>query len=279
MRLENRTWTEEELFEKRKEVLSWWPTGKEVDLDEAIEYQKQLPEEQVFAKKLDKCKREGVIPIQVGLGHATVEQTDDHRRLVEENGADLVWIQTDTYTRRRQYEKAQQGIEESKRTGESVLNGYPYVNHGVSNMRRLVNSMKVPALVTACSDEEPMLSQEIAFAGGANANLFQDLRQLLAHSKNYPLDKRIQNNQYNARLAAYYTEHGAPIECLVTGCIHGYVPSGIASALAILQCLLIAEQGVRHISIITASLYNLVYDAANMRVCRSLALEYLHRFG
>lgn len=279
MRLENRRWTDDELFERRKEILSWWPTGREVDLDEAIEYQRQLPEGQVFAKKLDKCKKTGVVPIQVGLGHATVEETDHHRRLAEDNGADLIWIQTDTYTRRRQYQKVQEGIEESKRKGQSVLNGYPYVNHGVNNMRKIVDSMKVPVMLTAGSDEEPMLSEEIGFAGGANANIFQDLRQLLAHSKNYPLDKRIQNNQYNARLAAYYTEHGAPIECLVAGCVHGYVPSGIASALAILQCLLTAEQGVTHVSIMTASLYNAIYDSANMRVCRRLAQEYLHRFG
>lgn len=110
MKLANRTWTDGELLEKRKEVLSWWPTGRDVDLQEAISYHRQLPEHKVFARKLDKCKREGIKPIQVGLGHATVEETNNHRRLVEEGGADLVWIQVDTYTRRRQFDKAQKGI-------------------------------------------------------------------------------------------------------------------------------------------------------------------------
>ena len=279
MKLENRRWSDEELFRKRAEVLEWWPTGKEVNLEEAIDYHRQLPEGKVYAKKLDRCKREGIRPIQVGLGHATIEQTQDHQRLVEEAGVDLVWIQVDTYTRRRQFEKAQQGIDESIRTGVSVLNGYPYVNHGVKGFRRIADAMGVPMLLEASSDEEPMLSCEIGLAGGGTANLSQDLRQLLAHSKHYPLDKRIQNSQYNAKLAAYYTERGAPIECLVTGCIHGYVPSGVASAIAILQCLMNAEQGVKHISIMTASLYNLIYDAANLNACRSLAQEYLRRFG
>ena len=279
MELQNRRWTDAELLEKRKEVLAWWPTGKGVDLAEAIDYHRHLPDEKVFPKKLDKCRREGVKPIQVGLGHATIEETNQHQLAVEAGGADLVWIQVDTYTRRRQFEKAQQGIEESVKTGVSVLNGYPYVNHGVAGFRRIVDTMKVPLLLEASSDEEPMLSAEIGLAGGGTANLSQDLRQLLAHSKNYPLDKRIINNQYNARLAAYYTERGAPIECLVTGMIHGYVPSGVASAIGILQCLLIAEQGVKYISLMTASLYNLAYDAANMQVCRKLAAEYLHRFG
>jgi methylaspartate mutase epsilon subunit len=279
MKLANRTWTDGELLEKRKEVLSWWPTGRDVDLQEAISYHRQLPEHKVFARKLDKCKREGIKPIQVGLGHATVEETNNHRRLVEEGGADLVWIQVDTYTRRRQFDKAQKGIEESVKTGVSVLNGYPYVNHGVQGFRTIVDSMNVPLLLEASSDEEPMLSAEIGLAGGGTANLSQDLRQLLAHSKNYSLAQRIINNQFNARLAAYYTERGAPIECLVTGMIHGYVPSGMGSAIAILQTLLIAKQGVKFISVMTASLYNLIYDAANMSVCRKLTREYLDRYG
>lgn len=279
MKLENRRWTDAELLEKRKEVLSWWPTGQHVDLGEAIEYHRALPDHKVFPKKLNKCRQQGIKPIQVGLGHATVEQTNEHRRIAEEGGADLIWIQVDTYTRRRQYDKAQAGIDESVRTGVSVLNGYPYVNHGVAGFRTIVDSMNVPLLLEASSDEEPMLNCEIGLAGGGTANLSQDLRQLLAHSKNYPLDKRIINNQYNARLAAYYTERGAPIECLVTGMIHGYVPSGVASAIGILQCLLIARQGVKYISLMTASLYNLMYDSANIQVCRKLVNEYLARFG
>lgn len=279
MKLQNRRWDDEELFARRKEVLGWWPTGRGVDLEEAIDYHRSLPAAKVYAKKLDRCRREGIRPIQVGLGHATVEQTQDHQRQVEQAGADLVWIQVDTYTRRRQFDKAQAGIDESVRTGTSVLNGYPYVNHGVEGFRRIVDGMTVPLLLEASSDEEPMLSCEIGLAGGGTANLSQDLRQLLAHSKHYPLDRRIQNSQYNAKLAAYYTERGAPIELLVTGCIHGYVPSGVASAIAILQCLLNAQQGVKHISLMTASLYNLLYDAANLNACRDLAREYLRRFG
>jgi methylaspartate mutase epsilon subunit len=279
MELSNRTWTDAELLERRREVLQWWPTGAGVDLDEALRFHRQLPEHKVFARKLDRLRSEGVKPIQVGLGHATIEETDRHCQLVEEGGADLVWIQVDTYTRRRQYDKAQKGIEESLRTGVSVLNGYPYVNHGVEGFRRIVDRMGVPLLLEGSSDEEPMLSTEIGLAGGGTANLQQDLRQLLAHSKRYPLAQRIINNQYNARLAAWYTERGAPIEGLVTGMIHGYVPSGMGSAIAMLQALLIARQGVKFISIMTASLYNLVFDAANMHVCRKLAKEYLERFG
>ena len=41
---------EDQFLKMRKDVLSLWPTGKEVDLDEGIEYQKNLPESKNFMK-------------------------------------------------------------------------------------------------------------------------------------------------------------------------------------------------------------------------------------
>ena len=38
----------------RQEVLSLWPTGKEVDFDEAVEYHKGLPESKNFSKVVEK---------------------------------------------------------------------------------------------------------------------------------------------------------------------------------------------------------------------------------
>ena len=40
MQLSNKKWSEQEFFEERKEVLASWPTGADVDLDEAIAYHK-----------------------------------------------------------------------------------------------------------------------------------------------------------------------------------------------------------------------------------------------
>ena len=52
MEIRNRKLSEEEFFKEREEVLAQWPTGKEVDLDEAIEFHKSLPPGKVLAKKL-----------------------------------------------------------------------------------------------------------------------------------------------------------------------------------------------------------------------------------
>ena len=42
--IKNKKWTDDEFYKVRKEVLATWPTGSEVDLDEAIAYHKSLPE-------------------------------------------------------------------------------------------------------------------------------------------------------------------------------------------------------------------------------------------
>lgn len=50
MELRNKKWTNEEFFEVRKDVLNQWPTGSEVDLKEAIEYNKKIPDHKNFQK-------------------------------------------------------------------------------------------------------------------------------------------------------------------------------------------------------------------------------------
>jgi methylaspartate mutase epsilon subunit len=41
MEIRNKKWDDDEFQEARREVLAMWPTGKEIDLDEAIHYQLQ----------------------------------------------------------------------------------------------------------------------------------------------------------------------------------------------------------------------------------------------
>ncbi|NMA58366.1 MAG: hypothetical protein GX954_06590, partial [Clostridium cochlearium] len=45
MELKNKKWTDEEFHKQREEVLQQWPTGKEVDLQEAVDYLKKIPAE------------------------------------------------------------------------------------------------------------------------------------------------------------------------------------------------------------------------------------------
>ena len=59
IRVENRRIDEEKMMRKRKEWLADWPTGKEVDFDDAIAYQKSLPDSKVWWKVIRKLAAEG----------------------------------------------------------------------------------------------------------------------------------------------------------------------------------------------------------------------------
>ena len=58
MKLANKKLTEQEFLEQRLEVLKTWPTGNDPDLnlDKAVEYLRNVPQEKNFAIVLNKAK-------------------------------------------------------------------------------------------------------------------------------------------------------------------------------------------------------------------------------
>ena len=110
-----------------KEIAAW-PTGKDIDLDEAVEYQKSLPEDKSFWRRLAKYKAEGKTGLYPRSGVPVVEKEIELLQGLNSVGVELFPFTTDSYTRNRQFEKAQFGLEESIRTGQNKLNGYPIIN-------------------------------------------------------------------------------------------------------------------------------------------------------
>jgi len=280
MELKHRRWTDEEFLEQRKEVLGRWPTGKEVDLNEAIEYHKKLPEQKVWPKRLARAKKEGKPLFMVTVGKATIEETIEDVQFIEREGApDMFHFLSDAYTRKLMLEEVEQGIERSKKAGRSVINGFPWINHGVKGSRRVTESINQCSCVNGNNDERPMLLAEIGLAAGATNNLLNDLRDLVTHCKNYPLDKRIMNNQYVCKLAGYYTERGAPISLYPFGTVIPWCPPGMGIVIEILESLTAAEQGVKWLSPVAELQGNLLQDVAQCRVIPEMIGHYLHQFG
>ena len=52
MDIQNKRIPDSEFESLRKEVLTQWPTGRDVDLQEAVAYHKAMPAERVFSRKL-----------------------------------------------------------------------------------------------------------------------------------------------------------------------------------------------------------------------------------
>jgi len=51
MDIQNKRISDEEFYTIREEVLSQWPTGRDVNLEEAVAYHKAMPESRCFSKK------------------------------------------------------------------------------------------------------------------------------------------------------------------------------------------------------------------------------------
>jgi methylaspartate mutase epsilon subunit len=132
VKIVNKRWPEGEFEQLRKEILSKWPSGKEVNLDEAVRFHKNLPKNKNYALKMAEAKKKGISLLRTDSGVATLEEEIELFKCLQDTGtADFLGTIVDSFTRTLQYEKAEQGLKESLKTGKSLLNGFPIVAHGV----------------------------------------------------------------------------------------------------------------------------------------------------
>ena len=279
MKLENRRWTEDEFFAMRKEVLAQWPTGKEVeDINEGIEYCKKLPPIKNVHLRQELSEKFGITQLIPQVGHATPKFTLEHIEHVAPTKPDIWYLFSDAYTRKNRYEQAQAGIERSEKEGFSVLSGYPLVNHGVKTTRKITESTDTAFWCNA-SDADARLAVEIGLASGVTCFPEHPVQELFQHAKDFPFDKRLQYGQYTCRLAAYYEEHGVPIELLNIGNLSGWDHPGFKVTLITLQALSAFEQGVKNECIQLGLSMSLIQDTAARRAALKLVREYAAKFG
>jgi len=128
MDIQNKKIPEAEFEQLRKEVLTQWPTGKDVNLEEAVAYHKSMPENKDFSKKLIKAKKENRTLIEPRAGVPVIDEHIKLLKYLQDNGeADLLPTTIDSYTRQNRYAEAENGINESIRMERAMLNGFPAV--------------------------------------------------------------------------------------------------------------------------------------------------------
>ena len=149
---------------EREEVLGTWSTGSEMDLEEGIAYQAAIPTTARVSDALERADRERRVLIQPRAGVALVDEHIELLRFLQDE-ADLLPTTIDAYTRHNQYAEAQKGIERSQAAGRSVLNGFPAVNHGLRECRRVVESLSKPLQVRHGTPDARLLA-EITLAAG-----------------------------------------------------------------------------------------------------------------
>ena len=280
MDIQNKRLPDEEFYKLRREVLAQWPTGKDVDLDEAVAYHKAIPEAKNFSKKLLDAKKNGRTLVQPRAGVPVVEEHIKLMQYLEEHGeADLLPTTIDSYTRQNRYEEAENGIAESIRLGRAMMNGFPAVNHGVAKCRQVVESVGLPMQVRHGTPDARLLT-EIAYAGGFTSYEGGGISYNLPYCKNIPMERTIRDWQYVDRLTGLYEEMGVSINREPYGPLTGtLVPPCISHAAAIIEALLAAEQGVKNITVGYGQCGNLVQDIAAIRTLEELTDEYLAKYG
>ena len=280
MEIRNKKLSDDEFYGIRQEIMGQWPTGKDVDFDEAVAYHKAMPDTKSFSSKLAKAKAERKTLIQPRAGVALLE---DHIKLLQylqnEGEADLLPTTIDSYTRQNRYEEAENGIKESIRTQKSMLNGFPAVNHGVYGCRSIIENLDIPVQVRHGTPDARLLT-EICYAGGFTSYEGGGISYNIPYAKNVPLERTIYDWQYVDRLTGKYEEAGISINREPYGPLTGtLVPPSMSNAVAIIEALLAAEQGVKNITVGYGQCGNLVQDVAALRVLEELTEEYLHKYG
>ena len=280
MDLKNKKMTDDEFYGIRKEVLTHWPTGSEIDFEEAVEYLKKVPEEKNFAKKLRKAKEEGITLAQPRAGVALISE---HIKLLnyleDEGGADLLPSTIDSYTRQNRYNECQVGIDESLKAGRSLLNGFPAVNHGVKGCREVFEAIKNPIQARHGTPDARLLS-EIITASGWTSNEGGGISYNIPYAKSVSMEKTIRDWQYCDRITGWYEEQGIELNREPFGPLTGtLVPPSVSNTVAILEALLAAEQGVRNITVGYGQCGNMIQDIAAIRALEQQTEEYLKRFG
>lgn len=280
MELKNTKWTEEKFFKEREAVLNQWPTGKEVDLNKAVDHLKKVPEHKNFSAKLRKAKEEGVTLAQPRAGVALIDEHIELLTYLQDAGeADLLPSTIDSYTRQNRYDECEVGIKESIAAGRSLLNGFPGVNHGVEGCKRVFEAVELPLQARHGTPDARLLS-EIIHAAGWTSNEGGGISYNIPYAKSVSIEKTVLDWQYCDRLVGFYEEQGIAINREPFGPLTGtLVPPSTSNVVAIIEALLAAEQGVKNITVGYGQCGNMVQDVAAIRALEEQANEYLREYG
>ena len=280
MEIKNQRLSDDEFRTIRAEVLTQWPTGADVDFEEAVEFHKSLAPNKVFSKKLKEAKEKHQTLIQPRAGVALIKEHIELLTYLQDKGeADLLPTTIDSYTRQNRYKEAENGISESISSGRSMLNGFPAVNHGVFNCREIIQRLDTPVQVRHGTPDARLLT-EICYAGGFTSYEGGGISYNIPYAKNVQLEKTIMDWQYVDRLTGIYEEMGISLNREPFGPLTGtLVPPSISHAVAIIESLLAAEQGVKNITVGYGQCGNLIQDVAAIQSLEELTEEYLRKYG
>lgn len=280
MELKNKKWSLDDFFSVRRDVLAQWPTGKNVSIDDSLKYLESVPDHKNFPKKLIEAKNKKITLTQPRAGVAMINRHIELLNYLDKQGeADLLPTTIDSYTRQNRYHECEKGIEESKKANRSFLNGFPAVNYGIEGCKEVFENINKPLQARHGTPDARLLT-EIIHASGWTSNEGGGISYNIPYAKNISLEKSILDWQYCDRLVGFYEQSGITLNREPFGPLTGtLVPPSISNAVAIIESLLAAEQGVRNITVGYGQCGNLIQDIATIRALDTQCEEYLIEHG
>jgi methylaspartate mutase epsilon subunit len=263
----------------RLEVLDQWKTGRSAkDLDENAEFLGAQPS----LAQAQELVNEGRAPmlIQPRCGVPLLDEQIKLFKAFKGLGVRVLSYQVDSLTRNNNYAGAEEAIKESAAAGASTLNGFPIVNHGVAELRRVAREVGVP-LQSRHSTRDPRLLAEISYAGGITSFEGGAICYNIPYYKDYPLDESVRAWQYVDRLTGLYHErYGIVLDREFFGTLTAtLIPPSLAIVTDIIEALLAVRQGVRCVSLGYAEQGHRAQDVAAVRMLGCLARELLGNLG
>jgi methylaspartate mutase epsilon subunit len=276
LRVQNKKIDDELLMKKRREELDKWPTGKEVDFEEAVAYQKSLPDSKIWWKVMVKLHEEGRMSVFPRAGTPVLEQMIELCQGLRESGVVLIPVTTDSYTRLGQYEKVEEILKECNRTGKTLLNGYPIINQGVARTRKLVESVDAAFSPRAAGGEIAIASGMTTWPGGVG----MEFLTFGSYSKRQSIRELVAKSQNGMRTIGWYADRGV----ILCTDLHGWLPGApfplsVNIVAMIIEALTGAEQGQKALYPLVHCMGNIAQDLAWIRLTPRLLREYLDKFG
>jgi len=274
LRISNKRIDDELLMRKRREELDKWPTGKEVDFEEAAAYQRSLPDSKIWWKVMVKLREEGRMSVFPRAGTPILEKMIELCQGLRESGVVLIPVTTDSYTRLGQYDKVEEILKECYETGKPLLNGFPIINYGVKKTRKLIESIDAAFSPRGAGGE-------IAIASGmTTAEAGIGFLGFGSYSKKMTIRELVEQSQNGMRTIGWYADRGV----ILCKDLHGWLPSAPFPLSVNIVCMTIealtaAEQGQKALYPLVHCMGNMVQDMAWIRLAPRIIREYLDRFG
>jgi methylaspartate mutase epsilon subunit len=274
LRVSNKKIDDELLMRKRREELDRWPTGKEVDFDEAVAFQKSLPDSKIWWKVMVKLREEGRMSVFPRAGTPILEDMIELCQGLRESGVVLIPVTTDSYTRLGQFEKVEEILKECNRTGKALLNGFPIINHGVKNTRKLVENVDAAFSPRGAGGEIAIASGLTTYNAGVGFLGFG------SYAKRMTVRELVEHSQNGMRIVGWWADRGV----ILCTDLHGWLPGApfpisVNIVCQIIEAVTAAEQGQKAMYPLVPCMGNLTQDLAGIRLAPRLLREYLDMFG